>query len=120
MEEVKKADGPKVAEEELTYDEITLTGDEIKQLKAIEPVAVPEKTRIVYHNKVVNFIQKTIRRAAKNKEKEVFITTSNIFENASHPACWQKEVVKSIVSKMKENKVGIAYIDHCDCVEAKI
>lgn len=103
--------------EEIIYDEITLNGDEIEQLKIVEPVVVSEKQRAAYHNRIVKQIQGSIRKSVKNKEKDLLINCPNLFDVVSHPVHWQKEITKEIVQKLKGNNVKITYNDNYDSVK---
>mgnify|MGYP001200013484 CR=1 FL=1 len=103
--------------EEIVYDEITLNGDEIEQLKTVEPVIVSEKQRAAYHNKIVKQIQGSIRKSVKNKKKDLMITCFDMFGVMIHPVHWQKEITKEIVQKLKGNNVKITYNDNYDSVK---
>lgn len=103
--------------EEIVYDEITLNGDEIEQLKTVEPVVVSEKQRAAYHNRIVKQIQGSIRKSVKNKEKNLLIGTAFLFDDAFHPVNWQKEITKSIVQKLNGRNVNIVYRDDTDMIK---
>lgn len=100
-----------------TYDEVTVSKEEIDLLKKTSP-DVDEKQGKTYHNSMLGMIQTGIRKAAKNQEKEVFYGSHKL--QLERREFWKRGVMQSLERKFKEKGVNAEFDADLYCFTVKL